>query len=134
MTKTKGIDNQDLMDKLSQAIEDWETSPYYLSQEELFDLEGFLVDNKAIELKAELETIYGTPLNQKFWSSFLAFHRLKKAREEFKAQEAVQEEKRRKYLQAVEEEKKEWQRWLKEWFHQHRRQQIRVLPGGKKGE
>jgi len=124
--------DQQLLLELSHAIGEWENSPYYLAEEEIFDLESFLLDHNARELKLELESIYGTPLNHKFWSSFLAYHRLKRARQEIRDQDDQQEEKRQRYLQAVEEEKKAWQKWLKEWFHQHRRQQIRVLPGGKK--
>ena len=132
MPSTNETRDQQLLHQLSQAIGEWENSPYYIVDEEMFDLERFLLDHDARELKLELESIYGTPLNQKFWSSFLAYHRLKRARQEIKEQDEHQEEKRQRYLQAVEEEKKAWQRWLKEWFHQHRRQQIRVLPGGKK--
>jgi hypothetical protein len=126
------IDYEELMDQLAQAIGDWEVSPYYLPEKELFDLERFLVDHQAFDLKKELERIHGTPLNEKFWSSSLAYQRLKRAREEVKAQEVVQDEKRRRYLQAVEEGKKEWGEWIKEWTHNQRRQQMKVLPGGKK--
>jgi len=126
------MDDRQLIQHLSQAIEEWENSPYYLREEELFDLERFLTDHKAFELKKELEGSYGTPLNQKFWSSFLVYHRLKRAREQIKAQDTDQEEKRRRYLQAIEEEKRTWQELLKEWFHHHQRQKIKVLPGKKK--
>jgi hypothetical protein len=132
VASTGGMDDHDLLQELFHAIEEWETSPYYLPEEELFDLERFLTDQRAHKLKLELENIYGTPLNQKFWSSFLAYHRLKRAREEIKAQESLQDEKRRQYLEAMEEERKTWHKWVKEWFHHHRRQQIKVLPGGKK--
>lgn len=128
------IDYQELMSRLNQAISDWENSPYYLSDEELFDLERFLTDHGAEELKAELKKIYGTPLNEKFWSSSIAYQRLRRVREELKAQEAQQEEKRKQYLEAVEEGKKAWKAWLKEWFHNQRRQQIKVISGGKKDD
>ena len=129
---TEQMDFQELMNQLTHAIGEWEDSPYYLPEEELFDLEGFLTDHHATELKGELEKIYGTPLNEKFWSSSLAYQRLKRAREALKAQEAQQEEKRKQYLEAIEEGKKAWKKWLKEWFHAQRRQQIKVLSGGKK--
>jgi hypothetical protein len=128
---TKETRDRELLLKLSDAIGEWEDSSYYLPEDELFDLERFLEDHEALGLKSELEAIYGTPLNYKFWSSFLAYHRLKRARQEIKAQDEHQEEKRQKYVEAVEEEKRASQKWLKEWFHHHKRQQIRVLPGGK---
>ena len=131
---TGGTDDQQLMQNLSQAIEEWEGSPYYLREEELFDLDRFLTDHRAFALKSELEEIYGTPLNRKFWSSFLVYHRLKRVREQIKVQETDQEEKRQRYLQAIEEEKRTWQELLKEWFHHHRRQKMKVLPGKKKEE
>jgi len=126
------MDTQELLNKLSKAIEAWETSPYYMPEEEMFDLERFLLEHRALELKKELEEIYGIPLNHKFWSSFLAYHRLKRAREEIKTQDDLQEDKRRHFLRVIEEEKKSWQKWLKEWFPQHQRHKIKVLPGGKK--
>lgn len=130
MPDGKRMDNDDLLCELSRNIEQWDASPYYLPEEDLIDLERFLADHDEGGFREELEKIYGTPLNHKFWSSFLAYHRLKRAREEVKAQDALQEEKRKYYLAVVEEEKKASQKWLKEWFHQLRRQQIRVLPGG----
>ncbi|NLJ27435.1 MAG: hypothetical protein GX433_05415 [Deltaproteobacteria bacterium] len=134
MAEHEGTGRQQLFTKLSRAIEEWENSPYYLQDDELFDLEGFLVDENAEDVKVELEEIYGTPLNRKFWSSFLAYQRLKRAREEIKAQDALQEEKRKRYLEALEEEKKADQNRLKEWFHQQRRHRIRVIKGGRKDD
>lgn len=134
MSASVRMDDQELMQRLSRAIEEWEGSTYYLPEEELFDLERFLEDHQALELKSELERIYGIPLNQKFWSSFLVYHRLKRSRNQIEAQETDQEEKRRRYLQAIEEEKRTWQELLKKWFHHHQRQRIKVLPGGKKRE
>jgi len=128
------IRDQELLKKLSEAIEEWEISPYFLPADELFDLERFLADHDADQTRGELEAIYGTPLNYNFWSSFLAFHRLKRAREETRVQDALREEKRRQYLMVVEEEKKAGKKWLKEWFHNQRRRQIRVLPGGRGGK
>ncbi|NTV42804.1 MAG: hypothetical protein HGA63_05830 [Syntrophobacteraceae bacterium] len=127
------VDRQ-LLEKLGQAIEEWESSPYYLQEDELFDLERFLQDNQALDVKRELESLYGTPLNQKFWTSFLAYHRLRKAREEVKAQDAMQEEKRRQYVEAAEAEKRAWQEVMREWLHQQRREQFRVIPGGRGGK
>lgn len=124
------VDRQ-LLERLGQAIEEWESSPYYLQDEELFDLERFLDDNRASDVKRELELIYGTPLNQKFWTSFLAYHRLRKAREEVKAQDAMQEEKRREYLEAVESERRAWREVVREWVHRQSREQFRIIPGGK---
>lgn len=128
----KRAEEHELLHELSRIIEDWENSPYYLPEEELIDLERFLTERDAEDLKDELEGIYGTPLNLKFWSSFLAYHRLKRAREEIKAQDALQEEKKKRYMEVVEEEKKAGQKWLKEWFHQLRRQQIKLIQGGRK--
>ncbi len=132
MSMNEKTGDQEFLKRLSEAIDQWENSPYYLPDEELFDLETFLVDHRAGHFKTELEIIYGTPLNHNFWSSFLAYHRLKRAKEEIKAQDALKEEKHRQYMQVVEEEKKAGQKWLKEWFHNQRRQKIKVLPGGRK--
>ncbi|MBP8644652.1 MAG: hypothetical protein KBH99_00850 [Syntrophobacteraceae bacterium] len=128
------MDDRKLLEELFNAIELWEDSPYYLPSEELFDLERFLLEHNAHRMKQDLENIYGSPLNQKFWSSFLAYHRLKKVREEIRAQETLQEERRRRYLEAVEEEKRAWREWLKDWFHCRQRQKLRLLPGGKRDD
>ena len=132
MARKTEIDDQELLQVLFKAVEEWEDSPYYLAQDEMFDLDRFLTDHHALKLKAELEGLYGTPLNRKFWSSFLGYHRLKRAREEIKAQETSQDQKRRQYVQATEEERKDRQKWVRDWFHHYRRQQIKVIPGGKK--
>lgn len=131
MSGRGSTDYRDLLERLTEAIEEWEFSPYYLHEEELFDLERFLDDHDAGQLKAELEKLYGKPLNQRFWTSMLAYHRLRKARDEVKARDAEQDEKRRKYVEAEESEKKDRQELMKEWIHQQRREQLRVLPGGK---
>jgi hypothetical protein len=125
------IRDQELLKKLSEAIEEWDSSPYFLPGDDLFDLERFLADHDALETREELESIYGTPLNYNFWSSFLAFHRLKRAREKIRVPNVMHEEKRRQLLRMVEEEKRAGQKWLKEWFHNQRRRQIKVLPGGR---
>ena len=41
MPETREIDYQELFGKLAEAIGDWEVSPYYLPDDELFDLERF---------------------------------------------------------------------------------------------
>ena len=132
MAGNREMDDQELLQVLFMAVGEWEDSPYYLPRDELFDLERFLTDHHALKLKAELESLYGTPLNQRFWSSFLGYHRLKRARDEIKEQEDQQGEKRQEYLQAAEEVRRSRQKWVKEWFHHHRRQQIKIIPGGKK--
>ena len=132
MPETREIDYQELFGKLAEAIGDWEVSPYYLPDDELFDLERFLLDHNALALKQELEKTYGEPLNQRFWSTSLAYQKLKRARQEVKAQEAVHEEKRQAFLQAMEEGKKAWQKWLDEWLLSQRKRQFKLLPGGKK--
>lgn len=132
MAGTMGKEHVEFLEELSRAIAEWEGSPYYLPEEELFDLERFLVDHQAMELKDELERTYGIPLNQKFWSSSLVYHRLKRAREQIKTQEVSQEERRQIFLQTAEEEKKTRQKWLKDWFHHHQRLKMKVLPGGKR--
>ncbi|NLI33890.1 MAG: hypothetical protein GX422_14095 [Deltaproteobacteria bacterium] len=131
MPDSKDSSSQELLKRLTQAIGDWECSPYYLEKEELFDLERFLDDHQAADLKRELERLYGAPLNQRFWSSFLGYHRLKKAREEIKTQDALQEEKRRRYMEALDAERKAWQETMKEFFHQQRRERFRVISGGR---
>jgi hypothetical protein len=132
MSTSTPIDSEDLLEKLSQEVADWEDSPYYLKDEELFDLEKFLLDHDAKVFKAELEKNYGQPLNEKFWSSSLAYQRLKRARAVVKDQDDVQEKKRQDYARALKEGQKEWQQWLKEIRSSQLRSQLKVIPGGKK--
>ena len=132
MSTSTPIDTEDLLEKLSQEVADWEDSPYYLKDEELFDLERFLLDHDAKAFKAELEKTYGQPLNVKFWSSSLAYQRLKRARAVVKDQDDVQEKKRQDYARALKEGQKEWQQWLKEIRRSQLRSQLKVIPGGKK--
>jgi hypothetical protein len=132
MSTPTPINTEALLEKLSQAVADWEDSPYYLQDEELFDLERFLLDHDANAFKAELEKTYGQPLNEKFWSSSLAYQRLKRAREVVKNQDDDQEKKRQDYARAVAEGQKEWQQWLKEIRSNQLRSQLKVIPGGKK--
>jgi hypothetical protein len=132
MSTPTPINTEALLEKLSQAVADWEDSPYYLQDEELFDLERFLLDHDANAFKAELEKTYGQPLNEKFWSSSLAYQRLKRAREVVKNQDDDQEKKRQDYARAIAEGQKEWQQWLKEIRSNQLRSQLKVIPGGKK--
>lgn len=132
MSTSTPIDTEELLEKLTQEVADWEDSPYYLRDEELFDLEEFLLDHSAEAFKAELEKTYGKPLNEKFWSSSLAYQRLKRDREVVKDQDDLQEKKRQDYARAVEEGQKEWQQWLKEIRSSHLRAQLKVIRGGKK--
>ena len=132
MSTPTPINTEALLEKLSQAVADWEDSPYYLQDEELFDLERFLLDHDANAFKAELEKTYGQPLNEKFWSSSLAYQRLKRAREVVKNQDDDQEKKRQDYARAVAEGQQEWQQWLKEIRSNQLRSQLKVIPGGKK--
>jgi hypothetical protein len=132
MIDSRESDYQEVFRKLAAAVADWEASPYYLADEELFDLERFMVDHEVPELIGELEKTYGKPLNKSFWASSLAYQRLKRARQEVKVQEAVQEEKRQAFMQAVEEGQKAWQKWLNDWLQTQRKRQFKVLDGGKK--
>lgn len=125
------IRDQELLKKLSEAIEEWDASPYFLPGDDLFDLERFLCDHDARDTREELEAIYGTPLNINFWSSFLAFHRLKRAREKARPRGPMHLEEQRQIQRMVEEEKRAGRKWLMEWFHNQRRRQIKVLPGGR---
>ncbi len=134
MSTSTPIDTEELFEKLTQAVADWEDSPYYRKDQELFDLERFLLDHDANAFKKELEKIYGQPLNEKFWSSSLAYQRLKRAREVVKDLDDNQERKRRDYARAVEEGQKEWQQWLKEIRSSQLRSQFKVIPGGKKDD
>lgn len=134
MSTSTPIDTEELLEKLTQAVADWEDSPYYRKDQELFDLEKFLLDHDANAFKKELEKIYGQPLNEKFWSSSLAYQRLKRAREVVKDLDDNQERKRRDYARAVEEGQKEWQQWLKEIRSSQLRSQLKVIPGGKKDD
>ena len=132
VSRSTPIDTGDLLEKLAQAVAEWEDSPYYLQEEELFDLERFLLDHQAHDFKIELERTYGKPLNKEFWTSSLAYQRLKRAREEVKALDADQERRRQEYAESVKESKKAWQDWLKEMSSSRRRAQLKVIPGGKK--
>jgi hypothetical protein len=132
MSTSTQIVTEELLEKLTQAVADWEDSPYYLKDEEIFDLERFLLDHDANAFKEELEKTYGQPLNEKFWSSSLAYQRLKRARAVVKDQDDVQEKKRQDFARAVEESQKEWQQWLKEIRSSQLRAQLKVIPGGKK--
>jgi hypothetical protein len=128
MSPFSDFDNDELFAKLAHEIAEWEHSSYYLKDEELFDLERFLLDHHAQELKQTLEKAYGEPLNRKFWSSSLAYQRLKRAREGVRAMDADQEKRRKEYARALEEGKKDWQQWLKELNVSQRRAQMRVVP------
>ena len=132
MSQSTTIDPEELLQKLGQAVSDWEHSPYYLEEEELFDIERFLTDHHAHDFKTELERTYGKPLNKKFWTSSLAYQRLKRAREEVKALDADQQKRRQEYVRSVEERKKAWQQWLNEMSSSQRRAQFKLIPGGKK--
>jgi hypothetical protein len=132
MSRSTIFDPEDLLERLGQAVSEWEYSPYYLKEEELFDIERFLQDHHAHEFKTELERTYGKPLNEKFWTSSLAYQRLKRAREEVKALDADQERRRKEYAQAVEEGKRAWKKWLNEMSSSQRRAQFKVILGGKK--
>ena len=133
MFESRESQYQEVFRKLAAAVADWEASPYYLGEEELFDLERFLVDHGVPELVEELEKTYGKPLNSNFWSSSLAYQRLRRARQEVKAQEALQEEKRLAFQNALEEGQKAWRKWLNEWAASQRKRQFKVLDGGRKG-
>ena len=132
MSTSTPIDNEELLEKLTEEVSDWEHSPYYLEDKELFDIERFLLDHNAPALKKELEETYGRPLNEKFWSASLAYQRLKQAREVVKGQDAEHERKRVEYAQSMEENKRARQRFLKDIQASQRRAQLKVIPGGKK--
>ena len=132
MSTSTPIDNEELLEKLTQAVADWEHSSYYLEDKELFDIERFLLDHNASALKEELEEYYGSPLNEKFWSASLAYRRLKQAREVVKGQDAEHERKRVEFAESTEENKKARQRLLKDIQASQRRAQLKVIPGGKK--
>ena len=134
MTPSTPIDDEEMLEKLTQAVADWEHSPYYLEDKELFDIERFLLDHNGSALKKELEETYGSPLNEKFWSASLAYQRLKKAREVVKGQDAEQERKRVEFAQSTEENKKARQRLLKDIKASQSRAQLKVIPGGKKDD
>jgi len=134
VSKDKHFLNQDLFQKLRDEVALWEGSQYYIADQELFDIERFLDDHGASDIREELERIYGSPLNEKFWGSFLAYHRLKKAREEIKTEEKQQEEKRRRYLEAVKAYQEAWNEWIEAWAREERKKGWKVIPGKKKDE
>lgn len=132
MAKDKHFSNQELFQKLRDEVALWENSEYYIRDKELFDIERFLDDYMATEIKEELKRLYGTPLNERFWNSFLAYHRLKKVREEIKEEERQQEEKRRRYLEAVKAYQEAWNEWIEAWVREERKREWKIIPGKKK--
>ena len=124
------MDNEEIIEKLAFEVAEWESSPYYLQEEELFDLERFLLDHHAHALKQELEETYGRPLNAKFWSGSLAYQRLKRTREVVKEMDDEQERKRVEFAESLVENKKAREQLLRDLRASHRRSQLRVLPGG----
>ena len=123
------MDKEELFEKLAREVAEWEHSPYYLEEEELFDLEGFLLDHHAHALKEELEETYGRPLNEKFWSGSLAYQRLKRTREVVKEMDAEQERKRVEFAESLVENKKAREQLLRDLRASQRRGQLRVIPG-----
>ncbi|MEJ5299861.1 MAG: hypothetical protein WHS38_02610 [Thermodesulforhabdaceae bacterium] len=134
MSKDRRFSNQDLFQKLRDEVALWEGSKYYIADKELFDIECFLDDHDASDIKNELERLYGSPLNEKFWGSFLAYHRLKKAREEIKSEEREQEEKRKRYLEAIKTYQEAWNEWIDAWVREERKRCWKVIPGKKKDQ
>jgi len=126
------MDNEELIEKLAFEVAEWEYSPYYLADEELFDLERFLLDHYAHALKEELEQTYGRPLNEKFWAGSLAYQRLKRTREVVKEMDAEQERKREEFTESLVENKKAREQLLRDLRASQRRSQIRVIPGGQR--
>ena len=124
------MDNEELFEKLAREVAEWEYSPYYLEDEELFDLEGFLLDHHAHTLKDELEETYGRPLNEKFWSGSLAYQRLKRTREVVKEMDAEQERKRVEFADSLAENKQAREQLLRDLRATQRRGQLKVIPGG----
>ena len=125
------MNNEELFEKLAFEVAEWEHSPYYLQEEELFDLERFLLDHHAHAFKKELEETYGRPLNEKFWSRSLAYQRLKRTREVVKEMDAEQERKRVEFAQSLEENRKTREQLLRELRASQRRSQLKLIPGGR---
>ncbi len=92
-----------LLKALQEEVAAWETSPYYLPDQELFDLERFLKDRGAEALVLQLEQVYGRPLNLSFWKTLLPYHKLRRVRLEIKKEEAEHDRKRALYLESVRE-------------------------------
>jgi hypothetical protein len=124
------MDNEELFEKLAFEVAEWEYSPYYLADEELFDLERFLLDHHAHAFKEELEEIYGRPLNEKFWARSLGYQRLKRTREVVKEMDGEQERKREEFADSLVKNKKAREQLLRELRASKRRSQLRVIPGG----
>ena len=124
------MENEELFEKLALEVAEWEHSPYYLKEEELFDLERFLLDHQAHTLKEKLEETYGKPLNQKFWSGSLAYQRLRRTRKVVKEMDAEQERKREEFAESLVENKKAREQLLRDMRANQRRSKLRVVPGG----
>ena len=124
------MENEELFEKLALEVADWEHSPYYLEEEEFFDLERFLLDHHAYALKEELEETYGRPLNQKFWSGSLAYQRLKRTRRVVREMDAEQERKREEFVESLVANKKAREQLLRDIRASQHRSKFRVIPGG----
>ncbi|ROR01587.1 hypothetical protein [Desulfosoma caldarium] len=95
--------NVDLFKALQEEVAAWEASPYYLAEDELFDLERFLKDRGADDLCLQLEQVYGRPLNISFWKTLLPYHKLRRLRLKIRQDEAEHDRKRALYLESVNE-------------------------------
>lgn len=99
-----------LFEALREEVAAWESSPYFLPEEELFDLERFLKERGAEALCRRLEEAFGRPLNASFWRTLLPYHKLRRVRLEIRQEEAEHDRKRALYVESV----KEAQRALRE--------------------
>jgi hypothetical protein len=99
----KHREDRALFEALREEVAAWEASPYFLPEEELFDLERFLKDKGAEDLCLRLEQTFGRPLNASFWRTLLPYHKLRRVRLEIRREEAEHDRKRALYLESVKE-------------------------------
>lgn len=117
-----------LLEALREEVSAWETSAYFLPEEELFDLERFLKDRGAEDLCRRLEETFGRPLNASFWQTLLPYHKLRRVRMEIRKEEAEHDRKRALYVESVREAQRAYRELLELMAEEGKRPSLRVVP------
>lgn len=116
-----------LFKALQEEVAAWEASPYFLPEEELFDVERFLKDRGAEDLCGQLEEVYGRPLNVCFWKTLLSYHKLRRLRLEIRKEEAEHDRKRALYLESVQEARRSLQELLAMLAEEDKKPHLRLV-------
>lgn len=119
--------NFGLFKALQEEVAAWEASPYFLPEDELFDLERFLKDRGAEDLCLQLEEVYGRPLNVSFWKTLLPYHKLRRLRLEIRQDEAEHDRKRALYLESVHEARRTLRELLKMLAQEEKKPRLRLV-------